>query len=100
MRRSEANLVKRSADFQSAVSPISNRQSKQTSHGFRSWSIRAGCKPAIQQIENLRDAVIGLFAISLLAGCLSRPPLKRESFNFAVPQAKPASSSENERALG
>ena len=41
-----------------------------------------------------------LSAALLLSGCLSRPALKRESFNFAVPQIKPVSSSENERVLG
>src|SRR6266436_6379307 len=41
-----------------------------------------------------------LIAAWFLNGCLSRPALKRESFNFAIPQTKPAASSGNERVLG
>jgi len=41
-----------------------------------------------------------LIAASLLSGCLSRTPLKRESFNFAVPQTTTSSSSDRERVLG
>jgi len=44
----------RSADFQSAVSPISNRQDAGQNGDARSTAPLAGCKPAIEQIENLR----------------------------------------------
>src|SRR5438445_4432036 len=45
-------------------------------------------------------AVAGLLITgACLSGCLSRPPLKRESFNFAVPALKTASSTESERVL-
>ena len=44
----------RSADFQSAVSPICNRQSTDRSQDGRFCPRSAGCKPAIQQTSSLR----------------------------------------------
>ena len=44
----------RSADFQSAVSPIFNRQGAGKSQGCRGCGCLAECNSAIRQIENLR----------------------------------------------
>src|SRR5947207_3239538 len=44
--------------------------------------------------------VTGLLVVGLLSGCLSRPPLKRESFNFAIPQLNSVAPTENERLVG
>jgi multidrug efflux pump subunit AcrB len=46
--------AKRSADFKSAVSPISNRQISASTNAQEAIAAPAGYKPAIQQIENLR----------------------------------------------
>jgi excinuclease ABC subunit A len=52
-RRSVA-LRGRSADFQSAVSPIFNRQAREGESALGPNRTVAGSKPAIQQVENLR----------------------------------------------
>src|SRR5438093_11895181 len=44
----------RSADFQSAVSPICNRQRVQWIQRAPAFGLSAECNSAIQQIENLR----------------------------------------------
>ncbi|MBI4662963.1 MAG: efflux RND transporter permease subunit [Verrucomicrobia bacterium] len=46
----------RSADFQSAISPISNRRGAENSDASEAAGASAGYKPAIPQIGNLRDA--------------------------------------------
>jgi hypothetical protein len=47
-------MLGRSADFQSAVSPICNRQRVRYSKGARVLRRSAECNSAIRQIENLR----------------------------------------------
>ena len=49
-----AGTAARSADFQSAVSPISNRQNSENSKAPGESEASAGSKPAKQQIGNLR----------------------------------------------
>src|SRR5438876_8449292 len=53
-RRSAPVRVYRSADFQSAVSPICNRQGTDRSQDGRFCQRAAGCKPAVQQTSSLR----------------------------------------------
>jgi hypothetical protein len=71
--RMDLNSQRRSADLQSAVSPICNRQGVEvwlgsglgtapaaTRQQVTNLRYSAGYKPAIQQIENLRYATSGL----------------------------------------
>ena len=48
------DLPKGSADFQSAVSQNSILQGESRNLNARVYLSHAGCKPAIQQVENLR----------------------------------------------
>ena len=54
------NRFARSADFQSAVSPICNRQGDGVARSARNVHHFADCKSAIQQIGNLRYAAKAL----------------------------------------
>src|SRR5438874_1648588 len=65
----------RSADFQSAVSPICNRQAAQIIKPFIEFGRRAEWNSAIQQIANLRckawaKGSSGLSILGLLVGLL------------------------------
>src|SRR5439155_17595598 len=52
--RLSGQRLRGSADFQSAVSPISNRQFYDFFHALRLYLVRQSGSPAIQQIGNLR----------------------------------------------
>ncbi len=95
MNVSNSSPIGRSANFQSIVAPIFNRPWQ----AFRSFATSAGCKPAIQQITNLRYVAIALSGC-LLSGCLSRPALVKQSFNFAPPSVKTVAPAEAGRLLG
>ena len=56
---------RRSADLQSAVSPICNRQAPQSFRWVGTARPDAGYKPAIQQIENLRYRAFTLIEVML-----------------------------------